>query len=509
MVVADGYPNFSICGIPYYVSGEVPDWRTSRTAPARTSKRPGSNCGSTHSPPKSTRETQLVTLQHADGADELLSYDALIIGTGAVPIRPPIGGLRDLGPEHGVHLLHSMDDTFALTRTLKRDGISRAVIVGAGYIGLEMAEGLTRPRVSRSPRSSSCRRCCRRSTRSSASSSMPNSSDTASCVRCDARVDAIKAAVDCGAPLEVHATDQRRRARGIYPADVVLVVVGVRPDTELAAAAGTRARQSTHAIAVDPRMRTNLPAIFAAGDCAVTHHRLLGTPTCRSERPPTNRAGSRPRMRSAATSEFAGSLGTQVVKVFDLVAARTGLRDEEATSSRIRAAHGRAHRRRPQGLLPRQPPDPDALHGRPPDRPAPRTAARRRARVGDRQTDRRRRDRDPQRTDGRAAVGAGSVVHAAARFAVGCAADRRPSLDPGGDRLAATHPLRARPDARAWLAGRGRQQPWWVTVAILGLVTNVAYGVAYYSYGVLIDPITGRQHTGPRPGSGSRSAQCW
>jgi NADPH-dependent 2,4-dienoyl-CoA reductase/sulfur reductase-like enzyme len=83
----------------------------------------------------------LVTV--ADGGDELLSYDKLVVGTGAIPVRPPIGGLDQLGPADGVHLLHSMGDTFALMNTLTEHSPASAVIVGAGYIGLEMADALT------------------------------------------------------------------------------------------------------------------------------------------------------------------------------------------------------------------------------------------------------------------------------------------------------------------------------------------------------------------------------
>ena len=71
-----------------------------------------------------------------------LEYDALVVATGAVPVKPPIAGLDHLGPREGVHLLHTMGDTFALMRTLQEQDIKRAVIVGAGYVGLEMAEAL-------------------------------------------------------------------------------------------------------------------------------------------------------------------------------------------------------------------------------------------------------------------------------------------------------------------------------------------------------------------------------
>jgi len=82
----------------------------------------------------------------ADGAEELIAYDELVIGTGATPVRPPIEGLNGpgaLGAGDGVHLLHSMSDTFAVMRTLTNSSPATALIVGAGYIGLEMADALT------------------------------------------------------------------------------------------------------------------------------------------------------------------------------------------------------------------------------------------------------------------------------------------------------------------------------------------------------------------------------
>ena len=113
-------------------------------------------------------------------------------------------------------------------------------------------------------------------------------------------------------------------------ADMVLVVVGVRPDTALAAEAGATLGVRG-AIAVDPGMRTGLPDVFAAGDCVITHHRLLGE----TYLPLGTTAHKQGRVAGenalGGNRQFAGSLGTQVVKIFDQAAARTGLRDHEAT----------------------------------------------------------------------------------------------------------------------------------------------------------------------------------
>jgi NADPH-dependent 2,4-dienoyl-CoA reductase/sulfur reductase-like enzyme len=115
-------------------------------------------------------------------------------------------------------------------------------------------------------------------------------------------------------------------------ADMVLVVVGVRPETALAADAGARLGVKG-AIAVDRGMRTNLPDVFAAGDCVITHHRLLGE----TYLPLGTTAHKQGRVAGenalGGNRTFAGSLGTQVVKIFDQAAARTGLRDHEANAA--------------------------------------------------------------------------------------------------------------------------------------------------------------------------------
>jgi NADPH-dependent 2,4-dienoyl-CoA reductase/sulfur reductase-like enzyme len=117
---------------------------------------------------------------------------------------------------------------------------------------------------------------------------------------------------------------------GSHRGDIALVVTGVQPDTDLAATAGaTLGARGT--VAVDRRMRTNLPDIYAAGDCVHTYHRLLDDHVYL---PLGNTAHKQGRVAGAnavgGDAVFAGSLGTQAVKVFDLVAASTGLRDNTA-----------------------------------------------------------------------------------------------------------------------------------------------------------------------------------
>jgi len=330
VVLADAYPNFSICGIPYYVSGEVTHWRNLAHRTVSDLEATGMTLKLDTRAQRIDTDAHHVLISGEDG-EVSLDYDALIIGTGARPIRPPIAGLDRLGPEHGVHLLHSMGDTFALMRSLEERDAKHAVIVGAGYIGLEMAEAL--------------------STRGLAVTQLEQLPEVlptvdpelgalvhaelerhAVQVSCNTRVEEITTTTDGGsARLEALATgpeDEPLR----YPADVVLMVVGVRPDSELAASAGGQLGIKG-AILVDRQMRTSLPDVFAAGDCTVTYHRLLGTgylPLGTTAHKQGRIAGEN---ALGGTREFAGSLGTQVVKVFDLVAARTGVRDYEAAGA--------------------------------------------------------------------------------------------------------------------------------------------------------------------------------
>jgi len=347
VVVADAYPNFSICGIPYYVSGEVGHW---------------SNLAHrTHADLEATGMTlrldtlataidvagHRLALRTADGTETALPYDRLIIGTGALPAVPPIAGLADpgdplaagtsdgLGPADGVHLLHSMGDTFAVMDTLTRHHPASAIVVGAGYIGLEMTEGLTT-------------RGIQVTQIEMADQVLPTVDPplgalvaaelathgvevlTRTTVRGIERADP-----DAPGRLLVHAATtgpDGATTTMTRSADLILVVTGVRPDSRLAATAGATLGPRG-AIAVNERLETGLPDIYAAGDCVITHHRLLGTtwlPLGTTAHKQGRVAGEN---ALGGDRLFAGSLGTQVVKIFDAVAARTGLREHEALAA--------------------------------------------------------------------------------------------------------------------------------------------------------------------------------
>jgi NADPH-dependent 2,4-dienoyl-CoA reductase/sulfur reductase-like enzyme len=146
VVVADAYPNFSICGIPYYLSGEVTHWQNLAHRSIADLEAAGMWLRLDTTARRIDVPGRKLLINSPNGTEELLAYDKLIVGTGAVPVRPPIGGLAGpgvLSAADGVHLLHSMGDTFAVMRTLEQAAPASAVIVGGGYIGLEMADALT------------------------------------------------------------------------------------------------------------------------------------------------------------------------------------------------------------------------------------------------------------------------------------------------------------------------------------------------------------------------------
>jgi hypothetical protein len=178
VIVADAYPNFSICGIPYYISGEVTHWRNLAHRTHADLEATGMQLRLDTVATMIDVPGRRVAGRGRHGVTSWLDYDELVVGTGAVPVRAPIEGLDRLGVDDGVHLLHSMGDTFALTHSLDTLQPETALIVGAGYVGLEMAEGLT-ARGLRVTQVEMLPGSCPPSTSNSAHSCTPNSTGTA------------------------------------------------------------------------------------------------------------------------------------------------------------------------------------------------------------------------------------------------------------------------------------------------------------------------------------------
>ena len=133
VVLADAFPNYSICGLPFYISGETGDWRqlAHRTEFGGIELLPDRVAKSVD------LDRKVVNIRTPEASTQTLAYDKLIIATGAKPLIPACPGI-----EH-VHPLHTMADSFKVHEKVTSGKVRRAAVVGVGYIGVEMADALT------------------------------------------------------------------------------------------------------------------------------------------------------------------------------------------------------------------------------------------------------------------------------------------------------------------------------------------------------------------------------
>jgi NADPH-dependent 2,4-dienoyl-CoA reductase/sulfur reductase-like enzyme len=317
LILADRYPNFSICGLPFYLSGEITNWETLAHHTTNEIEEKDIRLFPDHRVTVIVPDRKEILAVDAEGRSKTFSYDKLVIGTGGVSLVPNLSGI-DLP---GVFFLRWMADSFAFQEYLTLRRPTSIVIIGAGYIGMEMADamihrGLTVSVVEFLP-------------------SVLTTFDPAlgGIVRTELEQQGVQ--VFTGFAVErIESSGNRLSVRSVtadaITADMILVAVGSRPETRLARSAGIEIGVKG-AICVNRRMETSIPDIYAAGDCAETYHRLLGknmylplgTTAHKQGRIAGENAGG-------GSGEYAGTMGTQSVKIFNLVAARTGLKDDEA-----------------------------------------------------------------------------------------------------------------------------------------------------------------------------------
>jgi NADPH-dependent 2,4-dienoyl-CoA reductase/sulfur reductase-like enzyme len=250
------------------------------------------------------------------GAEFTELWDELLLTAGGSPVRPPLPGL-DLP---GVFALRTVEDALAIRGWVEERQPARGVIVGGGYIGLELAEalaahGIALTLLERLPQ-------------------VLPSLDPELAAHAQAELARQGIEVRLGQSVEGLAGDERVRevlAGGErIRTDIVILAVGVRPSAELARAAGI-ALGPTGAVAVDDHQRTNVPHIWAAGDVAEAHHRVTGRPAWVPLGTTANKQGKTAGENlGGGDARFGGIVGTSVVKVFDLEAASSGLTEARA-----------------------------------------------------------------------------------------------------------------------------------------------------------------------------------
>lgn len=313
--------SFANCGLPYHLSGEIESrdalllhTPSSLGAALALDVRTGSRVTAID------RAARTVSVTTADGTDEL-AYDALLLAPGAVAVRPPIDGL-----DHpAVHSLRTIPDLDALDAAVARlvdahgegDDPARAVVIGAGFIGLEAVEALVA-------------RGLEVDVVELADHVLPPlDAELAPLLAEELRAHDVglyagvsASAITAGAGLAV---DIALSDGTTLSADLVVVNVGVRPASQLARDAGLEVGP-TGAIRVDPDQRTSDPHIWAVGDAVEVVHAVTGAVGPVPLAGPANRQGRRAAdsMLGRRTTPQASVLGTAIVRVFGLTAAVTG-----------------------------------------------------------------------------------------------------------------------------------------------------------------------------------------
>lgn len=314
------FTSFSACGIPYWVGGDVleRDSLIART-PEEHRARDIDLRMQTEVLEIDVEGRRVRSRDLDSGAETWTDYTYLVIATGATPIRPPIPGIDAAG----VHGVQTLDDGQALIDTLESTPGRRAVVVGAGYIGVEMAEAL----INRGYEVTMINR-----------GKQPMATldpDMGALIR--KAMDGMGIRVCCDSVLTAVLTDDNGKVRGVatadgeFPADVVVLGIGVRPNTDLARAAGLPLGQAG-GLLTDLAMRVRgHENIWAGGDCVEVLDLVSGTERHIALGTHANKHGQIIGTTiGGGYATFPGVVGTAVSKVCDLEVARTGLREKDA-----------------------------------------------------------------------------------------------------------------------------------------------------------------------------------
>ena len=308
------YVSFANCGLPYHIGGVIPErGRLLVQTPESLNARFEIDVRVNTEVVSIDTQSQVVVARNVKtGRETRERYDALVLSPGAEAIRPGISGIQD----ERIFTLRNMGDMDAILAVVSKDGVGRALVVGAGYIGLELAEqlhhrGLDVALVEKLPH-------------------VLGVADTE--MTFPLHEELIRQGVDLRLGRSVSAFEKAGASLVAIldngdriSCDLAVMSVGVRPETRLAREAGL-ALGTTGGIRVDDQMRTSDPHVFAVGDAVEVREFVSGDPALIPLAGPANRQG-----RIAAEvilgrhSHYKATQGTSVCKVFDLTFAMTGL----------------------------------------------------------------------------------------------------------------------------------------------------------------------------------------
>ena len=309
------FVSFANCGLPYYVSGEIDERekllvQTPETLAARFQLDVRPN----HEVTAILTDEKKVEVQH-DGIRTMESYDVLLLSPGAKPFVPPIAGLSEAKNVFTVRNVPDIDKIMHVLDTQPK----QAVVVGAGFIGLEMAENLTR-------------RGLEVTVVESAPHILPTlDEEMAAFVHAELEEKGVTVKTNQAVIAFEEEGQLLRLADGTaIPSELTILSVGVAPDSTLAKQAGLETGIKG-GILVDEYYQTSDPAIYAVGDAIIVKQQITGEDALISLASPANRQGRQVADNIAGTArKNQGSIGTAILRVFDLTAASTGLNERAA-----------------------------------------------------------------------------------------------------------------------------------------------------------------------------------
>lgn len=307
------YISYANCGLPYYIGGVIKSRdKLFVQTPEAFSRRFNVDVRTRHEALSIDTERHEVSIRRADGTTYSETYDRLLLSPGAEPVRPPLEGIDT----EGIFTLRNVDDTDRIHNYLGTHRVRHAVVVGGGFIGLEMADNLHHAGAG---------------------------------VSIVEMADQVMAPVDFSIASHVHRHLMDKGVglwlgRGVekftsdngsikvwlntgetLSADLVLLSIGVRPSVRLAREAGIEL--GARGIKVNRWLQTSSPDVYAVGDAIEYEHPISGGPWLNYLAGPANRQAriAADNMVYGNREEYEGSIGTSVAKVFDITVGATGL----------------------------------------------------------------------------------------------------------------------------------------------------------------------------------------
>ncbi len=311
--------SYAGCGLPYYVGGDI-ETRDELivNTPEKFASLTGASVHIGQEAMEVDSKAKTVVFKNAfDGTQKTVEYDKLIIASGASPIIPNIDGVK----LEGVFAVRTPDDAIAMRNYIEKNNCKKAVVVGAGFIGMEMAENLMTQNLSVTVVDMTRQILPNILDSEMAGYAARNLRKLGMKIMTGTTVSAIKGENSVTGVLT---------SSGELQADIVVLSIGIRPSTDFVANTGIEMIKG--AIVVDEYQKSTIDDIYAAGDCAIVKNRITGEPQWSAMGSTANiTARCLAKTLTGTTTSYVGCLGTGVVKLSqNLGAGRTGLSEEQA-----------------------------------------------------------------------------------------------------------------------------------------------------------------------------------